>query len=64
MISWKIYVDWNLNISYNYHMLYGLVAQLGERRVRNAEVMGSIPTGSNIFKLLLRKPSLPVSPLC
>ena len=25
---------------------YGLVAQLGERSVRNAEVMGSIPTGS------------------
>ena len=25
---------------------YGPVAQLGERGVRNAEVMGSIPTGS------------------
>ena len=25
---------------------YGLVAQLGERRVRNAEVMGSNPTRS------------------
>lgn len=28
---------------------HGLVAQMGERRVRNAEVMGSIPTGSTII---------------
>ena len=30
----------------------GLVAQLGERSVRNAEVMGSIPTGSTIKREL------------
>ena len=29
-------------------MKYGLVAQLGERRVRNAEVEGSIPFESTI----------------
>lgn len=28
---------------YNRPLLYGLVAQLGERRVRNAQVDGSIP---------------------
>ena len=28
--------------------IFGLVAQLGERRVRNAEVMGSIPTKSTM----------------
>ncbi len=27
---------------------YGAVAQLGERYVRNVEVVGSIPTGSTI----------------
>ena len=29
--------------------LRGAVAQLGERRVRNAKVVGSIPIGSTIF---------------
>ena len=29
--------------------LYGVVAQLGERRVRNAKVEGSIPFRSTIF---------------
>ena len=33
--------------------VYGLVAQLGERRVRNAEVMGSNPTRSTSGKLPL-----------
>lgn len=28
----------------------GAVAQLGERHVRNVEVVGSIPIGSTIFK--------------
>ena len=30
------------------YLLNGLVAQPGERRVRNAEVKGSIPSGSTI----------------
>ena len=29
-----------------HHTPFGAVAQLGERRVRNAEVVGSIPVGS------------------
>ena len=33
-------------------MLYGLVAQLGERRVRIAEVEGSSPFGSTKKKLM------------
>jgi GTP:adenosylcobinamide-phosphate guanylyltransferase len=36
----------------------GAVAQLGERRVRNAEVGGSIPLGSTIFFHAGRRPSL------
>ena len=28
----------------------GAVAQMGERRVRNAKVVGSIPIGSTIYK--------------
>ena len=30
--------------------IFGLVAQLGERRVRNAEVKGSIPSGSTTLR--------------
>ena len=33
----------------------GLVAQLGERRVRNAEVEGSIPFGSTIYRCVFLK---------
>jgi hypothetical protein len=34
------------------HRVYGAVAQLGERRVRNAKVEGSIPFRSTSFFLL------------
>ena len=36
------------------HFSSGAVAQLGERRVRNAEVEGSIPFCSTILANLLR----------
>ncbi len=39
---------------------YGLVAQLGERRVRNAEVVGSIPIRSTKLRLRLRLASHPL----
>ena len=35
-----------MSVRKNFTVSYGLVAQLGERRVRNAEVEGSIPFGS------------------
>ena len=36
-------------------MIHGLVAQLGERCVRNAEVMGSIPTRSTIKNTVIHR---------
>ena len=32
-------------------LIGGAVAQMGERRVRNAEVRGSIPLGSTMFSM-------------
>ena len=40
-------------VCYYFHV-FGPVAQLGERRVRNAEAWGSIPHWSTIFNLLPR----------
>ena len=44
-------LDFSKRLCYNI-LRCGLVAQLGERRVRNAEVKGSIPSGSTIGKPL------------
>ena len=41
-----------------YDRISGAVAQLGERRVRNAKVRGSIPLGSTIFPQLGRPSNL------
>ena len=38
--------------------LYGRVAQLGERRVRNAEVEGSIPFSSTNYSLAVKSKAL------
>ncbi len=35
-----------------YDRFHGAVAQLGERRVRNAKVVGSTPIGSTNFPVL------------
>ena len=42
----KKLLDFSCAVCYNNTVSNGLVAQLGERRVRNAEVEGSIPFGS------------------
>jgi hypothetical protein len=41
-----------IGLDYNYNMLLGAVAQLGERLICIQEVAGSIPTSSTILELL------------
>ena len=46
-------LDNRAGLCYNNTVSNGLVAQLGERRVRNAEVEGSIPFGSTTSKCVI-----------
>ena len=47
-----------INLHFVSEKRFGLVAQLGERRVRNAEVMGSNPTRSIQIEGTLMVPSI------
>ena len=47
-VNRQILLDNKRKKSYKEDLFLGAVAQLGERRVRNAEVRGSIPLSSTI----------------